>query len=197
MPRYRMLASEEKIEQQSQQQYSQMMQQAAQKGALAPANHPQVIRLRNIAGLIVIDFIHMEDGRHWEAVIELLRQVAARDRNATRVLGATHCWLVEITLRRRREPLLHSVTELCRLCGGTGRIRSLDAVSMDVLRALNREARVSPPGRLVLYAAADVVDSLENGYSEAVAAVGAASGRTIALRAEAGYGREGFDIVVE
>lgn len=155
------------------------------------------IRLRNIAGLIVVDFIHMEDGRHWQAVLDLLREVAARDRNATRVLGATHSGLVEITRRRRREPLLHSVTELCRLCGGSGRIRSVDAVAMDALRALKREARLAPPGKLVLYACAEVVDSLENGYSEAVASVGAASGRTVALRAEAGYGREGFDIVVE
>jgi ribonuclease G len=155
------------------------------------------IRLRNIAGLIVIDFIHMEEGAHWEAVLDILRQVTARDRNPTRVLGATQSGLVEITRRRRREPLLHTLTEVCRTCGGTGRTRSPDAVAMEALRALRREARSSPPGRLVLHASGEVVDSLESGYAEAVQAVSAECGRAVSLRAEAGYGRESYDVVVE
>lgn len=155
------------------------------------------IRLRNIAGLIVVDFIHMDEPGHWNAVLELLRNVAARDRNPTRILGVTQAGLVEITRRRRREPLLHTMTEICRTCGGTGRVRSVDAVTMETLRALKRDARNAPPGRLVLYAASEVVESLENGYAGALDAVRAASGRAVKVRAEAGYGRESFDIVVE
>ena len=93
--------------------------------------------------------------------------------------------------------MLHTMTEICRTCGGTGRIRSVDAVTMDALRALKRDARTSPPGRLVLYAAAEVVEALESGYAGAFDAVCAASGRAVTVRAEAGYGRESFDIVVE
>jgi ribonuclease G len=155
------------------------------------------IRLRNIAGLIVIDFIHMEQDSHWDAVIDALEDVFADDRNPTRVLGVTESGLIEITRRRRREPLLQTYTDRCGVCGGTGRVSSIDSVVMRILRSLRREARVTPPGRLVIYAAAEVVDSLENGYARAVDEIAAAAGRRAECRAEAGYGRESFDIVVE
>lgn len=155
------------------------------------------LRLRNIGGLIVIDFIHMEDRAHWQQVERELRAITDTDRNTTRVLGTTAAGLIEVTRRRRREPLLQSITELCGTCGGEGRVRSVDTVVMDVLRAIKREARLSPPGPLVLYAAPEVVDSLQNGYADIVVDVGNASGRMVAIRAEASYGRESFDIVVE
>ena len=89
------------------------------------------------------------------------------------------------------------MTEICQACGGVGRVKSVDALSIEILRALKREARVTPPGELVLYAAEDVVDSLENGYGPMVDAAEDESGRTIILRADAEYGRENYDIVVE
>ncbi len=155
------------------------------------------IRLRNIAGLIVIDFIHMEDDGHWDAVLDVLKGIFAGDRNPTRVLGVTESGLVEVTRRRRREPLQQIYTDRCGTCGGAGRISSIDSVVMRILRSLRREARVTPPGKLVIYAATEVVDSLENVYSRAVDEISAAAGRQAECRAEAGYGREGFDIVVE
>jgi ribonuclease G len=155
------------------------------------------IRLRNLSGLIVIDLIHMESDDNWNVVIEILDDITGRDRNPTRVLGATEAGLVEITRRRRREPLLHTMTEICKACGGAGRVKSLEAASIDILRALKREARVVPPGKIVMYAAPDVVNSLESDYGEMVDGVEDESGRTIDLRADAEYGRENYDIVVE
>ena len=155
------------------------------------------IRLRNISGLIVIDFIHMENEGNWTGIIEILDNVTGRDRNPTRVLGVTEAGLVEITRRRRREPLLHTMTEICKACGGVGRIKSLDAVSIEILRLLKREARVVPSGEMVLYAANDVVMSLENDYGELVDGVEDETGRTIHLRADREYVRENYDIVVE
>lgn len=154
------------------------------------------VRLRNIAGLIVIDFIHMESDGHWDAVLAEIERIASADRNPTRVLGVTEAGLVEITRRRRREPLIHWLTETCGTCGGLGRVRSVDAVVMDILRALKRTARVTPPGPLVLHAAPEVVDSLDNGYAGIVAEIGAVAGRSVMCRAENGYGRDSFDIVV-
>ena len=81
--------------------------------------------------------------------------------------------------------------------GGAGRIASLEAVSIEILRALKREARVVPPGEIVLYAANDVVNSLENDYGELVDGVEDDTGRTIVLRAGSDYGRENYDVVVE
>ncbi|CAN0449462.1 unnamed protein product, partial [Discosporangium mesarthrocarpum] len=155
------------------------------------------IRLRNLSGLIVLDLIHMESDDNWNAVIEVLDDVTGRDRNPTRVLGVTEAGLVEITRRRRREPLEHTMTEICKACGGVGRIKSLDAASIDILRALKREAGVVPPGEIVVYAAPDVINSLESDYGEMVDGVEDETGRSIDLRAGDDYRRENFDIVVE
>ena len=92
--------------------------------------------------------------------------------------------------------MLHTVTEICAACDGLGRIRSVDAVSIEILRALQRESSVAPPGEIVLYAAEDVVDSLENGFGALVDGIEDDNGRTIILRADGEYGRENYDIVV-
>jgi len=147
--------------------------------------------------VLEFDFIHMENDDNWAEIIDILDNVTGRDRNPTRVLGVTEAGLVEITRRRRREPLLHTMTEICKACGGVGRIKSLDAISIEILRLLKREARVVPPGEMVLYAANDVVMSLENDYGELVDGVEDDTGRTIHLRADRDYARENYDIVVE
>lgn len=155
------------------------------------------IRLRNVSGLIAVDFIHMENDANWDEILDLMEGVTSHDRNPTRILGVTEAGLVEVTRRRRREPLLHTMTEICPTCGGLGRIKSVDAVSIEILRALQRESRVTPPGEIVLYAAEEVVDSLENGFGVLVDGIEDESGRTIILRSHEEYGRESYDIVVE
>ena len=176
---------------------SDLEQMAYRTNCEAATEAARQIRLRNLSGLIVVDFIHMENDDNWEEVLRLMEDVTGRDRNPTRVLGATEAGLVEVTRRRRREPLLHTMTEICRACGGAGRVKSVDAASIEILRALRREASVTPPGEIVLYAAEDVVDSLENGFGVLVDAIEDDTGRTIVLRADDDYGRETYDIVVE
>ena len=153
------------------------------------------IRLRNISGLIVVDFIHMEETKHWNEVIETFENVSARDRNPTRVLGVTNAGLVEVTRRRRREPLLNTMTQTCETCGGAGRVRSMETISIEILRSLGREARVAGPGELVVYASEGVIDLLENTYGIEVDAIEDEWGRTIVLRADNDYERDRFDIV--
>ena len=155
------------------------------------------IRLRNISGLIVVDFIHMEDGKNWAEVLEVFKNVANRDRNPTRILGVTEAGLVEVTRRRRREPLLNTMTEICQSCGGVGRVKSLGAISIEILRALRREAGVTPPGGLVVYAADNVANSLENNFGVQVDEIEDDFGRTIHLRSDEEYIGDNYDIVVE
>jgi len=176
---------------------SDLEQMALRTNSEAAREAARQIRLRNLSGLIVIDLIHMESDDHWNTVIDILDDVTGRDRNPTRVLGVTEAGLVEITRRRRREPLLHTMTEICKACGGAGRVKSLDAASIDILRALKREAGVVPPGEIVVYAAPDVIDSLETDYGEMVDGVEDETGRSIDLRADNEYGRDNYDIVVE
>lgn len=163
--------------------------EAAEEGA-------RQIRLRNIAGLIVVDFIHMEEDAHWDEVLDILEDVVSDDRNPTRVLGSTEAGLVEITRRRRREPLLHLMTDSCPTCGGLGRVMSVDAVCIEILRAIRREARVTPPGVLALHASGEIADALSDRYGEAVDEILAETGRSIEIRDAAGYSRESYDIVV-
>ena len=155
------------------------------------------IRLRNISGLIVVDFIHMEETKNWNEVIETFEKVFARDRNPTRVLGLTNAGLVEVTRRRRREPLLNTMTQMCGTCGGVGRVRSLETISIEILRSLRREARVAAPGDLVVYASEGVVDLLENSFGIEVDGIEDEWGRTIVLRVDKDYVRDSFDIVTE
>lgn len=163
----------------------------------AAAEIARQIRLRNIAGLIVADFIHMDDDGRWDELVAELERGFADDRSLSRVIGVTAGGLIEITRRRRRESLAQLVTESCMHCRGIGRVRSVSSISLEVMRALQREAASAPPGPMTVCAAEDVIDALENGAAESLAALRATVGRHIALRRENGYGREQFDIVVE
>jgi len=127
----------------------------------AAAEIARQIRLRNIGGLIVIDFIQMEEER------------------------------------RRRESLAQILTATCDGCAGTGRIKTAETMGFEVLRALRREAGRQTGGALVVTAGGGIIDHLEAAGKGGLAAVADLLGRRVTLRAEPGYGRENFDIMVE
>ena len=154
------------------------------------------IRLRNIAGLIVVDFIQMDEESHRNKVLSLLESAAAADRNATRVLGFSNAGLVEITRRRRREPFLNIMTDTCVACAGRGRTASVDVVCLEILRALRRDARITPPGTLAVRAAPEVAERLAKRHEDTIGALRAESGRAIEISGEEECGRERYDIVV-
>ena len=163
----------------------------------AAAEIARQIRLRNIGGLIVIDFIQMEEEENWERVLDTLDAGLARDRLPNRIVGHTPSGLVEVTRRRRRESLAQTLTAPCDGCTGTGRIKTAETVGFEVLRALRREAGRQTGGALVVTAGGGIIDHLETAGKGGLAAVADALGRRVTLRAEPGYGREHFDIMVE
>ncbi len=163
----------------------------------AAAEIARQIRLRNIGGLIVIDFIHMEDDDHWEQVITAVERGLAMDRTHSRVIGLTGAGLIEVTRRRRRESLTQTLNESCPPCTGTGRIASAETVAYEVMRALRQEARHGAPGTLAVSAAAEVIDALEDEASAAFDELAGTLGRNVMLNRAAGYGRDQFDIFVE
>tara|TARA_B100000700_G_scaffold326668_1_gene438898 strand:+ start:2160 stop:3590 length:1431 start_codon:yes stop_codon:yes gene_type:complete len=176
---------------------SDLEQMAYRTNREAAVEAARQIRVRNISGLIVVDFIHMDDEIKWDEIIELLENAARKDRNPTRILDVTEAGLVEITRRRRREPLLQTMTEVCAACDGQGRRKSAAAISIEILRALQRESMSMPPGEIILYAREEIIDSLEKGFDEMLAGIEEDTGRTIILRPDDEYHREVFDIVVE
>ncbi len=162
----------------------------------AAAEIARQIRLRNMGGMIVIDFIHMDEDAHWEQVLAALEDGLADDRTHSRIIGLTGAGLVELTRRRRRESLVQALTDPCMTCAGTGRIPSPETVVYDIMRSLRREARNGLPGALHVSAAADVIDMLEDRVSGSYDVLVATLGRSVTLRRAPGYAREHFDIVI-
>lgn len=162
----------------------------------AAAEIARQIRLRNIGGLIVIDFIHMEEEADWAEVLGALEADLARDRTPSRVIGLTAAGLVEITRRRRRESLVQTMAATCVPCAGAGWVRSAETVAYDLMRALRREARAAAPGALSVHASAEVVDVLEDEARGAFDELVGSLGRAVALNRAPGYDRERFDIAV-
>ena len=108
------------------------------------------VRLRNLGGLIVVDFINMQDEEGWREVLEVLRERVSRDRLNCRVVGKTEGGLVELIRRRRHPPLSETLLTSCPECDGNGKAWRSDSLMFDVLRSLRREAALGAPGRLVL-----------------------------------------------
>lgn len=153
------------------------------------------LRLRNIGGLILIDFIHMNEEANWDRVLAGLGAALAGDRSNLRLIGRTAAGLVEITRRRQRESLRRALTEPCAPCSGDGRVSTPHSAALAVMRALKREARESKPGPIVVTAASDVVDMLEGEAAPAMSELATILGRRIALQRAPSYGRDTFDIV--
>ena len=99
------------------------------------------LRLRNLGGIIIIDFIDMESDEHRNAVLDELRRALARDRTRITLNGFTALGLVEMTRKRTRESLAHVLCEPCPTCAGRGEVKTAHTVCYDILREILREAR--------------------------------------------------------
>ena len=160
----------------------------------AAAEALRQIRLRNLSGLIVIDFIGMEDPDHWRAVLALLEREALRDRTSSRVLGRTRAGLVELTRRRRRPSLAQLMAESCASCRGSGRAVSPNAASLDILRVLQREGATLPVGQVILHAAPEVAAMLESRYVDALRDLETRIARRVDVRVATGFANHQYEI---
>ena len=130
---------------------------------------PRELRRRNIGGIIVVDFIDMEDAAHQDAVSEALAAAAQGDAGWSGASGFSRLGLVEISRRRTRDSLVAQLGERCPMCEGDRYVLSAQSASYDVLRALRR--RVARGGRYLLQAAPAVVDRLLNEDAEHFASI--------------------------
>ncbi len=117
---------------------------------------PRQLRLRDIGGIIVIDFIDMEIEANKRAVLEELRNQLRKDRARTKAFAVSDLGLVEMTRQRERSSLLHYYTEDCPHCGGLGKVPSLESVGMAVERMLKRAGRDIGEKRLELHVSPEV-----------------------------------------
>jgi ribonuclease G len=153
------------------------------------------LRLRNLGGIIIIDFIDMQDPAHRERVLAALRQALASDHAQTGVAPISPFGLVEMTRKRTRESLERQLCEPCQACEGRGRVRSVETVCQDILRELLRQARQAGGRELLVLAHRDVVERLLDEGSDALAALEAAAGRPVRLQAETLYAVDRYDVV--
>jgi ribonuclease G len=154
------------------------------------------LRLRNLGGIIVTDFIDMESESHRAAVLEELKKALARDRTRMTVNGFTQLGLVEMTRKRTRESLAHVLCEPCPTCAGRGAVKTARTVCYEILREILREARAFSAREFRVLGAQGVIDLLQEEESASVAMLSDFIGKPISLQVESGYTQEQFDIVL-
>ncbi|MFI4967389.1 MAG: ribonuclease G [Gammaproteobacteria bacterium] len=153
------------------------------------------LRLRNLGGIIIIDFIDMIEEDHKQAVLETLQQALVPDHAKTQVTAVSALGLVEMTRKRTRESLEHVLCEPCPTCQGRGSLKTPETVSYELFREIQRVSRQSTAGELRVLAAQDVVDLLLDEESTDLAELQDQVGKSIKLQAEALYDQEQFDVV--
>ncbi|GBG02374.1 ribonuclease G [Azospira sp. I13] len=154
------------------------------------------LRLRNLGGIIIVDFIDMENTEHRDAVLAEFNKALARDHTKMTVNGFTALGLVEMTRKRTRESLAHVLCEPCPTCGGRGEVKTARTVCYEILRELLREARQFNAREYRILAAPPVIDLYLDEESQSLAMLSDFIGKAISLQAEASYTQEQYDIVL-
>ena len=163
---------------------------------------PRQLRLRNLGGIIVIDFIDMIDPEHRLSVLEELTKAAERDPERTWISGFSDLGLVEMTRRRDRESLARQMGEVCRVCDGMSVVKSMQTVCYEIFRLLAKINIVGPSGvgrgshrNFELRLSPELADRLQNQESGLFMRQRTALDVQVELKIEAGYERSRFDLV--
>ncbi|HTH93974.1 MAG TPA: ribonuclease G [Rhodocyclaceae bacterium] len=154
------------------------------------------LRLRNLGGIIIIDFIDMDTEEHRGAVLAELNKALAKDHTRITVSGFTQLGLVEMTRKRTRESLAHVLCEVCPTCGGRGEVKTAHTVCYEILRELLRESRQFEAREFRILATQDVIDLFLDDESQSLGQLSAFIKRPVSLQAEPGYTQEQYDIVL-
>ncbi len=153
------------------------------------------LRLRNLGGIIIIDFIDMKEAEHREKVIRALEQGMSKDRARHHICAVSPLGLVEMTRERTRESLGHILCEPCACCQGQGVVKTTETICYEIFRELLRESRQFDVERYLVLASQDVVDRLLGEESASIAELEAFIGHPINLQAEPLYAQDQFDVV--
>ncbi|MHB1200962.1 MAG: ribonuclease G [Polaromonas sp.] len=154
------------------------------------------LRLRNLGGIVIVDFIDMIRENHRDAVLVEFQKQLARDRIKTTVNGFSALGLLEMTRKRTRESLAHQLCEPCSACTGKGVVKTARSVSYDILREILREARQFNPREFRVVASPQVIEFFLDEESQHLASLSDFIGKPISLQAEAAMAQEQYDIVL-
>ena len=155
------------------------------------------LRLRNLGGIIIVDFIDMQKPEHREAVLAELRRAVASDRTRMTVSDFTDLGLVAMTRKRTRESLAHVLCEPCPVCGGRGQIKTARTVCYDIMREIVRLSKQYVDMKeFRIQASQTVVDLLLEEESQALELLQAAVEKPVLLEVESSYNQEQWDVVL-
>ncbi len=154
------------------------------------------LRLRNLGGIVIVDFIDMTRDEHQQAVLAEFKKQLSRDRTKITFSSFTQLGLIEMTRKRTRESLAHMLCEPCPTCQGRGQVKTARSVCYDVLREILREAKQFNPKEFRVIASPAVVEMLLDEESPHLAGLSDFIGKPISLSTEPSMNPEQYDIVL-
>ena len=154
------------------------------------------LRLRNLGGIIICDFIDMDTQEHRDAVLEEFKKALARDHTRISVHGFSALGLVEMTRKRTRDSLAHLLCEPCPTCKGRGEVKTAQTVCYEILREIVREARQFNAREYRILAGQQVIDLFLDEESQALAQLSDFIGKPISLQVESTYNQEQYDVIL-
>lgn len=154
------------------------------------------LRLRNLGGIIICDFIDMDTQEHRDAVLEEFQKALARDHTRISVNGFSSLGLLEMTRKRTRESLAHVLCEPCPTCQGRGEVKTAQTVCYEILREIVREARQFNAREYRILASQQVVDLFLEEESQALAQLSDFIGKPISMLVETLYSQEQYDVIL-
>ncbi len=154
------------------------------------------LRLRNLGGIIIIDFIDMTEGEHRRQVTEALAGRLAGDHAKTQIMAVSSLGLIEMTRKRNRESLEHVLCHACPSCEGRGFVKTSETVCFEIFREILRQHGQFEFKELLVLARPDVIERLLDEESASVADLERLTGLPVRLQSEALYAPDQFDVVL-
>ena len=154
------------------------------------------LRLRNLGGIIIVDFIDMEEEDHRENLFKLFEQSMARDHARYQIMPLSPLGLVEMTRKRTRESLQHILAEDCPSCEGRGFVLTAESVCFEIFREIIRQSRQFEFDEALVLAHQDVIDLLLDEQADSLAELAEDTGKSIRLQTESLYLQDQFDVVL-
>ncbi len=154
------------------------------------------LRLRNLGGIIIIDFIDMLEEEHKRLVMRALERCLSKDHAKTHISDVSSLGLVQMTRKRTRESLQHILCAPCPCCGGRGSLKTAETTCYEIFREIIREARQFDAVSMLVLASPEVVGRLLDEEATHLAELEEFLGRPIKLQSEMLYTQEQYDVVL-